>query len=232
MSILEDKIPDIEEKLQISFSDKSILALAFVHRSFVNENKKIINENNERLEFLGDSILNVIVSEYLFLNISEEEGVLSSLRASLVNASACVHYLKKLKLEEYILLGRGEENTGGREKDSLLADVFEAVIGAIFLDQGMEITKEFLLNHFKKDFEKKLFSPEINHKAELQNYCQKNFKTAPLYIVLKEEGPAHRKTFFVAVLLEEEELGRGEGLSKKEAEAKAAENALEKIGEL
>lgn len=232
MSILEKKIPEIEEKLHLSFFNKDLLSLAFVHRSFVNENKKIINENNERLEFLGDSVLNVIVSEYLFLRIKDEEGILSSRRASLVNASACVRYLKKLDLDEYLLLGKGEEATGGRKKASLLADVFEAVIGAIFLDQGMEKTKQFLLKHFEKDFEKRLFSPEINHKAELQNYCQKKFKQAPLYIVLKEEGPAHQKTFYVAVLLEEDELGRGEGLSKKEAEANAAINALEKIGAL
>jgi ribonuclease-3 len=229
MSILVKEIPQIEAKLNVIFADKSLLALAFVHRSFENENKKIVDGNNERLEFLGDSILNFIVSEYLYQNLSEEEGILSAIRASLVNAAACVRYVKKLQLDEYLLLGKGEEATGGRKKESLLADVFESVVGAIFLDQGIEGAKDFLLGHFEKDFEEKLFSPEINHKAELQNYCQRKLKTTPLYIVLKEEGPAHKKTFYVAVLLEEEEIGRGEGFSKKEAEAMAAKAAIEKL---
>lgn len=229
MSILIKEISEIEAKLRVKFSDKSLLTLAFVHRSFENENKKIVNENNERLEFLGDSVLNFIVSEYLYLQISEEEGVLSAIRASLVNASACVRYVKKLQLDQYLLLGKGEEATGGRKKDSLLADMFEAVFGAIFLDQGIEKAKDFLLEHFEKDFEQRVFSPDINHKAELQNYCQKKLKITPIYIVLKEEGPAHKKTFYVAVMVENNELGRGEGFSKKEAEAMAAKEAIEKL---
>lgn len=231
MKNLIEKTSEIEEKIKYFFKDKSLLTLSFVHRSFINENRDLISESNERLEFLGDSILNLIVSEYLFLKLPDkEEGVLSSMRASLVNSSACANYLKKLQLDEYVLLGKGEKMTGGSKKESILADAFEAIVGAIFLDGKMESTKNFLLGFFEKDFEHRIKTPAINHKAELQNFCQKTYKQTPIYEVLKEEGPAHIKTFHVAVSLEDKELGRGQGSSKKEAEATAAKNALEKLG--
>jgi len=238
MKELIEKIPEIEKKIDYTFKDRSLLELSFVHRSYINENKKI-DQSNERLEFLGDSILNLVVTEYLYKHLpKEEEGFLSAMRASLVNSLACAQYLKKLALESYVLLGRGEQLTGGGQKESILADTFEAVIGAIFLDGGIEKAKEFLLHHFKQDYQKRIHTPHINHKAMLQVFCQKKYKITPHYVVLKEEGPPHEKIFHVAACIDKEdppsseELGKGIGPSKKEAEAKAAEDALKKLGEL
>lgn len=230
-SRLVKKVHEIEKLLNYSFKDQKLLSLAFVHRSFVNEYKKIINENNERLEFLGDAVLGLVISEYLFLsNPDIEEGVLSFYRSLLVNATSCSEYLQALKVDSYLLLGKGEKSTGGEKKESILADVFEAIVGAIFLDGGVDKTKDFLLDHFKLLFDKKIKLPQLNYKAELQNFCQKTSKVPPTYEVIKEEGPSHAKTFYVVALLENQKIGFGEGGSKKEAESQAAKDALKNLG--
>jgi ribonuclease-3 len=218
--------PLIEAKLGYTFKDKSLLALAFIHRSFVNENREI-TQHNERLEFLGDSILGLLVSEYLYRYLpSTPEGELSYLRSRLVEASSCVTYTEKLGLGDYLLLGKGERMNGSRGRESILADFFEAIIGAIYVDGGLEATKKFLFKNFSKEIEAILKTPLRNWKALLQDYCQKKFQKTPTYKVLSETGPDHSKEFKIAVFINTQELGLGVGPSKKEAQQAAAADAL------
>jgi len=224
---LIDDAPFIESKLGYQFQDKNLLALAFVHRSFVNENRDITNEHNERLEFLGDSVLGLIISEYLYKYLpSCPEGELSCLRSRLVEASACMGYIQKLDVEEYILMGRGEKRNDGRGRESILADLFEAVVGAIYLDGGLEATQRFLFKTFSQDFHTILSEPERNFKAMLQDFTQKKHQQTPIYDVIEESGPDHNKVFTVAVTIDNQEVGRGQGPSKKEAQQNAAMSAL------
>lgn len=226
---LTNSIPTIESLLCYQFKDPNLLVLAFVHRSFINENKTI-TQHNERLEFLGDSILGMIISDYLYSSLPETlEGDLSLLRSRLVEASACARYIKKLSIDSYLLLGRGEKLNQGRGRQSIVADLFEAIVGAIFIDGGIESAKQFLLTHFKSDFDEILTAPHKNWKAMLQELCQKNTQQAPEYIVLKEEGPDHNKVFEIAVNLLNKELGIGKGASKKEAQQNAARDAIERL---
>lgn len=221
----------IESKIGYVFADKSLLALAFVHRSYVNENREI-GQHNERLEFLGDSVLGLIIAEYLYRYLpSTPEGELSYLRSRLVEASSCVTYVQKLEITDHILLGKGERMNDGRGRETIIADFFEAMIGAIFLDGGIEAAKRFLFKNFSKEIDAILKMPLRNWKAILQDYCQKKYQKPPIYKVLSEVGPAHSKQFHIAVLINEEEIGHGEGSSKKEAQQAAASDALTKLEE-
>lgn len=220
----------IESKLGYSFKDRSLLALAFVHRSFINENRDI-TQHNERLEFLGDSVLGMLISDYLYRHLpTTPEGQLSYLRSRLVEASSCVNYIQSLHIESYILLGKGERMNDGRGRESILADLFEAIIGAIYLDGGLEAARDFLFKNFTKEIEAILKTPVRNWKALLQDYCQKNYQQTPTYHVLQESGPDHSKVFQISVLINQKELGRGEGASKKEAQQAAAADALSRFG--
>jgi ribonuclease-3 len=179
------------------------------------------------LEFLGDSILGFMISEYLYRSLPDvPEGELSTLRARLVEASSCIAYIQKLQLERYLLLSKGERMNGGRGRDTILSDLFEAILGAIFLDGGFDATKRFFFTKFKEDIDAILSEPFKNPKAALQDLCQKKFQHAPYYKVLSEKGPDHDKVFKIVVLVQEIELGHGEGTSKKEAQNAAAKNAL------
>lgn len=221
---------DIEEKLGYVFENKDVLTLAFVHRSFVNESKGTVMQHNERLEFLGDSVLGLVMADYLYHRLpGHPEGQLSQLRSRLVDAGSCASYLQKLGLTEWILLGKGERMSEGHAKASIQADVFEALIAAIYLDGGGQIIKSFLLCHFEEDIEKVIGSPPRNYKAELQDYSQKKFQRAPAYKIVDETGPDHAKVFHVLVSVNEQELGIGMGASKKEAEQRAAFAALSKL---
>lgn len=220
----------IEEKLGYEFQNKALLALAFTHRSFVNENRELTKEHNERLEFLGDSILGFIVSEFLYKKLpSFKEGDLSYLRSRLVDASSCCQCIQKLEVQEYILMGKGEMMNSGKGRDSILADLFEALLGAIYIDAGMEKTKHFFFTHFETFLLTLIKEPSHNWKAMLQDYFQKKFQRQPVYNVMSEEGPDHEKTFCIGVYLDGELLGSGLGLSKKEAEQQAAQVAYEKL---
>lgn len=222
---------EIEQLINYCFKDKSLLSLAFIHRSYVNENKESVPHHNERLEFLGDSVLGVLIAEYLYRYLpSTPEGELSYLRSRLVEADSCVKYIQKLKIERYLLLGRGERMNDGRGRASIMADLFEALIGAIFIDGGLDAAKRFLFKNFSKDIESILQTPERNWKALLQDYTQKNFQEAPLYKVLSEEGPDHSKNFKIVVIVNGSEVGLGEGHSKKEAQQEAAKLALKHFG--
>lgn len=219
----------IESKIDYVFNDKSLLALAFVHRSYINENKHV-TQHNERLEFLGDSILGLMIADYLYSYLpSTQEGDLSYLRSRLVEAASCVAYVTKLDVEKYLLLGKGEKMNDGRGRESILADLFEAIIGAIYLDGGIEAAKNFFFKNFSDQIESILKTPLRNWKALLQDYCQKKYQQPPEYKILSETGPDHSKVFLVSVEIDSQELGIGQGSSKKEAQQAAAFNALEKL---
>lgn len=215
----------IEAKLDYRFRDRKLLVLAFTHRSFINENRELASEHNERLEFLGDSVLGLLVAEHLYKERpTTAEGELSTVRSQLVQASACIHYVEKLDVGQYVLLGKGEQQSGGRGRESIYANLFEAIIGAIFLDGGIEAAGEFFFHHFQDEFE--TLSAEGNWKAKLQDHTQKTYQKIPEYVVVEESGPDHAKHFVVEVRLDEKVIGRGEGSSKKEAQQNAAKRAL------
>lgn len=219
----------LEERLNYRFKNKTLLALAFTHRSYINENRQI-KEHNERLEFLGDSVLGILVADYLYRHLpGTSEGDLSYLRSRLVEATSCVTYMLKLDLSNHLLLGKGEKMNDGRGRDSILADLFEAIMGAIYLDGGMEAAKTFFFGNFTEEIEAILNTPIQNWKALLQDFCQKKFQQPPEYKTLSATGPDHSKIFLVSVELNGKELGQGEGPSKKEAQQAAARKALEII---
>jgi ribonuclease-3 len=226
---LKQELKGLEEKLGYSFENKDLLIQALIHRSFINEYKESLLEHNERLEFLGDSVLGLIMADYLYHRLpGHPEGLLSQLRSKLVDATSCSEYLQKLSLSAFILLGKGESRGAGKEKPSILADVFEALLGAIYLDGGLSTAKSFLIYHFETEFESAIGSPPRNYKAELQDLSQKEFQKVPVYKVVEESGPDHAKIFHVMVFLDEKEAGIGIGCSKKEAEQRAAFDALSK----
>lgn len=221
--------PEIEAKIGYRFDNRKLLALAFTHRSFVNESRTV-TEHNERLEFLGDSVLGLLIAEYLFRYLpSTPEGELSVLRSCLVEASACLIYTNKLEIDSYVLLSKGEKSSGGRGRESILADLFEALIGAIYLDGGIEAAKGFLFKNFSTEIGEILKMPLENWKAELQDWSQRKFRVPPTYEVLSATGPDHSKTFRISVKVNDKEIGLGEGSSKKEAQQAAAKDALSRI---
>lgn len=230
MEKLWEHVAGVEEKIDYHFKNKNLLILAFIHRSFYNENRETVTEHNERLEFLGDSVLGLMVSDYLYKHLPmEAEGELSNLRAHLVEASSCVHYLQKLDLESYVLLGKGEQMNAGKGRETILADLFEALIGAIYLDSSLEAVTHFFWKHFEKDVKSMLQAPSRNWKAKLQDYSQRKFQRPPHYIVQKEEGPDHDKVFYVIATVDGKELGAGCGSTKKQAEQAAAQDAMQRL---
>lgn len=224
------KFQEIEEKIGYSFKDKGLLNLAFVHRSYYNEHRSLVSDHNERLEFLGDTVIGLIISEFLYKELPQEsEGRLSHLRSQIVDMGTCAGFVDKLGLGAYILLGKGEKRSDSRGKETIWADFFEALLGAIYLDGGLEAARQFFFSHFTQDVKEILNAPTRNWKAELQDYSQKRYQKPPQYKVIKETGPDHSKIFHVSVSIEEKEVGEGTGPSKKDAEQKAAENALIKL---
>jgi len=224
---LMEQMDLIEERIGYVFQKKDLLVLAFVHRSFYNENREKVLAHNERLEFLGDSVLNILISEYLYKTFPElSEGQLSHIRAYLIEAAMCARLVQKLSLIEFILLGKGEKMNEGKNKESIQADLFEALLASIFLDGGLEAARKFFWSRFMEDVAFRLKEPVRNWKAELQDYSQKKHQKTPVYQVLNAHGPDHNKQFEIGVYLEDLELGKGLGSSKKEAEQEAAKKAL------
>ncbi|HVA96286.1 MAG TPA: ribonuclease III [Candidatus Acidoferrales bacterium] len=214
-----------------NFNSQKLFQLAFIHRSYLNESKDAI-ESNERLEFLGDSILSFVVSDHLYKAYPDfDEGILTNLRSLVVNTKSLAKLAKKLDFGSQLMLSRGEEDSGGRENESILANTFESVIGALFLDQGIDAVKTFLhevlIPEIEEYVQKRVFK---DPKSLLQEYVQARKQNSPVYKVLKEEGPAHAKFFTIGVFVEDNQVGEGHGKSKQEAEEKAAEQALEKLG--
>ncbi len=217
---------EFEEKIGYSFKDKSLLELALTHSSYANENK--LKKNNERFEFLGDSVLGFVTAEYLFTEYKNRpEGEMTKLRAAVVCEKSLFKFAEQIDLGKYILLGRGEDSTGGRNRPSVVSDAFEAVVAAIYLDGGMEAVKPYILR-FIKDAVKREASFKDN-KSLLQEEIQKVKGNILTYEEVGEEGPDHDKTFIFKVSLNGEVIGEGKGKSKKEAEQNAAGSALEKI---
>lgn len=227
MDSLFPHISKIEKNLNITFKDQSLILRAFIHRSFLNEHKTFSYEDNERLEFLGDAVLNLIVAEYLFRNLPQmPEGTLSALRAQAVSSSSCILYIEKLDVQEFILVSKGEKMQAGRGRSTILADVFEAILGAIYLDTGLEKTRTFFFSHFEPLIAEMCLRPKENWKALLQEQVQKTVHLVPHYHVLEETGPDHSRQFLVGVFIGEKQMGTGNGKTKKEAEQEAAKIAL------
>jgi ribonuclease-3 len=215
-----------------SFKDLKLLETALTHSSFSHETKHTELPHNERLEFLGDQVFGLLVSEFLYKKFPDiEEGNLSHLRAHLVEAVSCAQYAMKLGLQNYIKLGKGESRNWGKGRESLVADLFEAVLGALFLDGGFDAAYLFFEEKLVPLLEEHLKSPPLNYKAELQKFCQKEHKVYPTYKVLEESGPEHSKLFKVGVYHGENLLGLGSGNSKKQAEMQAAKLALESMNQ-
>lgn len=221
-------LSEFENKIGYTFKNIRFLETALTHSSYANE-KQTLRDCNERLEFLGDSVLGVITAEYFYHNVKHlPEGEMTKKRAACVCEKSLYGFAKEIELGKYIFLGRGEENTGGRNRPSILADAFEAVIAAIYLDGGLDEVRKFVL-----DFIKKAATQQINirdYKTELQEIIQKNPDEHLTYVLVGESGPDHDKRFEVEVNLNSNVIGCGKGRSKKLAEQQAAKQALELMG--
>jgi len=222
---------DCQKNLGISFHQKSLLEQAFVHSSYLNENPDFAWPSNERLEFLGDAILNFIVTEKLYEEFPKlPEGELTGIRASLVCRDTLAGLASSLKLGDWLLLGRGEEASEGRAKASNLANTMEALIGALYLDQGLAKARRFILRQLKPELVKiKDGKTTPNYKALVQEFIQGQKRPTPVYRLVEAIGPDHSKQFTAEILVEGEALGRGIGKSKKTAESRAARAAWEKL---
>jgi ribonuclease III len=222
-----------EKEIGLKFKNKELLKRSLTHRSFLNENKDADLKNNERLEFLGDAVLELVVSEFLFNEYpNRPEGELTSFRAAVVKTDSLAKVSKDLGIGKFLLMSKGEEMTGGREKDYLLANTFEAIIGALYLDQGYESVKNFLQKHLIPQMDTIVkYRLDIDAKTKLQEKTQSIFKTTPNYKVIKEKGPDHDKIFTVVVKIHNKIYGQGEGITKQKAEDAAATQALRKLEE-
>jgi len=222
----------LEKKLNLKFKNKDLLIQAFCHRSYLNENPKFHLEHNERLEFLGDAVLELVVTEYLYQKYPKKpEGELTNWRASLVNAKMLYQIAQNLGFNDFLLLSRGEEKELGKARQYILANTFEALIGSIYLDQGYSACQDFIKKNLLKELphiiEAQLFK---DAKSRFQEEAQERVGITPTYKVLEEWGPDHAKHFIIGVFLNQELVAKGEGSSKQEAEISAAKNALETKG--
>lgn len=231
----KDRIQQLKsfcQELGIIMNDLELLDMALTHTSYAHEAKQTPKpQHNERIEFLGDSVLSVIVSTYMYNNFSElDEGQLTKLRAHLVCEASLYEYSKKINLGENLRLGRGEEQSGGRERPSILADAFESVLGAIYLDQGMDVAREYLLGLMREEIDYICTHGIYNdYKTRLQEYLQRDGEVSISYKLIDSSGPEHNKVFTSEVLLNKKVIGTGSGRSKKDAEQHAAKKALESL---
>lgn len=229
---MEKNIEEFENKIGIKFNDRNLLRQSLTHRSFLNENKGSKSSHNERLEFLGDAVLELVITRYLYDEYqTKNEGDLTSIRSALVNAQTCAEVAKKLEVNDFLLLSKGEAKDTGRARQYILANALEAIIGAIYLDQGYEIAKNFIEKYIapltKKIVEEELW---VDAKSKFQERAQDEAGITPTYKTVKEVGPDHDKKFTVGVFLHQEKIAEGEGDSKQEAEQSAARKALKDRG--
>ena len=220
---------ELENRIHYTFKNKKLLHEALSHSSYANEGKR--TRSNERLEFLGDSVLSIIVAKHLFTHYTHlPEGELTKLRASLVCEKSLHEFACDFGLGEFLLLGKGEELTGGRERPSIIADAFEALLAAIYLDGGMEQARKFVLQFIPEHLNPKQAKGLNDYKTTLQEIIQQNKEEKIEYVPIEETGPDHDKTFVVEVHLNSNVIGTGRGKSKKQAEQFAAKDALELMG--
>jgi ribonuclease-3 len=221
-----------EKHIGIRFRKLELLNLAFCHRSYANESGADIS-NNEKLEFLGDSVLGLVVSEYLYHTLTDKaEGDLARIKSFVVSEDSLAEIAKSIKVDNFILIGKGEEYSGGRSKKAILADCMEAVIGAFYLDSGFKASRSFVLKYLVPEINKVL---ENRHKKDyktlLQEYVQKRYKSYPRYSLVKKTGPDHDRTFWIEVTIQGKSYGPGKGKNKKEAEQHAAGIAYNDLNE-
>lgn len=225
------KVQNLMTKLGYTWRTPELLATAMTHTSYANENKHKALDNNQRLEFLGDAVLELVVSDYLFNRFTDyPEGSLTKIRAAVVCEPSLAKAAERLDLGEYLLLGKGEERSGGRQRPAALADAFESLVGALFLDQGLETTRSFILENLMETIN--LYSQGAHagdYKSELQEFVQQFTDNELNYEILDEVGPDHNKTFTAGVFFRNEIWGQGVGRTKKEAEQSAAQEALNKM---
>lgn len=222
---------EAEEVIGVKFNEPKLLVTALTHSSYANQHRDA--EYNERFEFLGDSILQVCITEFLFLNYKNKtEGELTKIRSLIVCENSLYEIGKSLELGYFLRMSKGEELTGGRERISLIADAVEALLAAIYLDKGLEFTKDYIIGRFEKIISRAINNDIIlDYKTRLQEHLQKNGETSIVYELVKFEGPPHRRKFFTKLIIDEKELAFGEGYSKKESEQNAAKEALKLLEE-
>jgi len=221
----------LQEKIGVRFHDESVLRQAFTHSSYVNEQRGKRIQDNERLEFLGDAVLELTVSQFLYKTFPKmSEGEMTKLRAAIVCEPSLVKFAELLQFGDLVLLGKGEELTGGRQRPALLADVFEAFVGALYLDQGLDAVFAFMEKYVYPRVDKGEFAQVTDFKSQLQEFVQQDNLGDIQYRIVEEKGPAHNREFVSEVLLNSRSLGVGTGRSKKEAEQQAAARALIKLG--
>lgn len=230
MSASNTNYSEFTEKNQIHFKNSELLKLIFVHRSYVNEHRGSQPDHNERLEFLGDAVLELIVTEHLYANYPNPEGDLTNWRSALVKGETLAEIAKEMSIPDYMLMSRGEEKSGGRDKGYLLANTFEALLGALYLDQGIAACKKLVedrvIVRLKDILENQLF---IDPKSRLQEHIQAKYGVTPSYNTLSETGPDHAKEYEVEVLMNDTQIAVGKGNSKQAAQIVAAQNALIEI---
>ncbi|MFW6035960.1 MAG: ribonuclease III [Halothermotrichaceae bacterium] len=227
-------LSELEEIINLKFDNKNLLQRSLIHKSFSNENNNLKLRDNERLEFLGDSVLSIVISTYIFNNFPDyPEGELAKMRSVIVSEPILAIKAREINLGKFIMLGHGEELSGGRNRNSILADTMEALICAVYLDFGFETVGEFIINLFEDIIKKVEEGSYIqDYKTMLQEIIQQDGLGRPSYIVVDEKGPDHNKIFSVEVVYNKKSLATGTGTSKKEAEQNAARAALENMGKI
>lgn len=229
---------ELEKNIGYIFKNTEYLIMAVTHKSYYHEKRSRLNTqltHNEKLEFLGDAVLDLVLGEMLFFHFHDDsEGNLSKKRAALVNEDTLSEIAQSLKIQDYILLGKGENSTGGLQKPRLLSSTYEAIIGAIYRDGGFDTVKKIVQNHFIAELDKLSISESDfvkDYKTRFQELTQKKFKTAPKYELFSEEGPSHERVFFVNLILNDQIISTAQGRSKKQAEQEAAKKAFEVLNE-
>ncbi|WP_106497654.1 ribonuclease III [Lentibacillus sp. Marseille-P4043] len=221
-------VAKLEKQLNITFNDHALVRLAFTHSSYVNEHRNEVFSDNERLEYLGDAVLELAVSQYLYRNNANmPEGEMTKLRAAIVCEPSLNNFARDLEFGEHLLLGKGEEQTGGRERPAILADAFEAFLGALYLDRGFDIILKFMDKFVFPKIDTGAFSHAMDYKSQLQELVQQYRNSTVEYNIVEEKGPSHDKEFVSEVVIKGKVSGRGIGRTKKEAEQRAAKHALD-----
>lgn len=223
-------LSEFESTINYKFLNQDLLTQVFVHRSYLNENPSFKFDHNERMEFLGDAVLELVVTEHLYKTMPNPEGELTNLRSALVRGKMLSDVAQSLNLNDYLMLSKGEAKSEGKARQIILANTFEALVGAIYLDQGYEVSKTFietfLIKKLEEIIDQKLY---LDPKSHLQEIAQANLGITPTYKVVSESGPDHNKVFVVSCNLNDRQIGQGEGSSKQAAESSAAISALETL---